>query len=504
MSVGRRPTARALRAELGHPVIDVDGHLTELSPLLRDRIAEEALAVGGPALAARVEATDLTWDEERTNSWSAMSEEARRDVWAPCLAWWGSPALALDRASALLPGLLYERLDELGIDFSVLFPSLATRFPLVRDDEVRRVACRAYNDLTAELFHPYRDRLTPAAILAMATPEEAVAELEHVVGTLGSKVVLLGRTYRDVPSLARACPESAPFAPRVESFGIDSDYDYDPLWRRCAELGVAIAVHQTEQGFGSRRSPSRYVYNHIGAFAAGNESICKSLFLGGVTRRFPSLRFAFLEGGVGWAAGLLCELVSHWEKRNAESIGALDPARTDLGEMERLLGRYGSAPVADRMDRVLAHLRRAQWRPAELDDWRACAIGSIDDFVPLFVEPFFFGCEADDRMNSVAFDGRLNPCGRALRAVFGSDIGHWDVTDMGGVLVEAHELVEEGLLSAGDFGDLVFANPVRFLAGANPRFFEGTPCAAAAAEVLGHPGEAAATGSEGGRSGRGR
>ena len=30
------------------------------------------------------------------------------------------------------------------------------------------------------------------------------------------------------------------------------------------------------------------------------EAVCKALFMGGVTRRFPALKFAFLEGGVGW------------------------------------------------------------------------------------------------------------------------------------------------------------------------------------------------------------
>jgi hypothetical protein len=36
-----------------------------------------------------------------------------------------------------------------------------------------------------------------------------------------------------------------------------------------------------------------------------------SLFFGGVTRRFSDLRFAFLEGGVGWACTLLGDLVDH-------------------------------------------------------------------------------------------------------------------------------------------------------------------------------------------------
>jgi hypothetical protein len=56
--------------------------------------------------------------------------------------------------------------------------------------------------------------------------------------------------------------------------------------------------------------------------------------------------------------------------------------------------------------------------------------------------------------------------------MFASDIGHWDVPDARGVLPEAWELVEDGLLSPADFraftydnarrlwGDSLFANTV--------------------------------------------
>ena len=50
-----------------------------------------------------------------------------------------------------------------------------------------------------------------------------------------------------------------------------------------------------------RNSPTNFTYNHIGHFADAGHAAAKGIFLGGVTRRFPELRFAFLEGGVGWA-----------------------------------------------------------------------------------------------------------------------------------------------------------------------------------------------------------
>ena len=70
-------------------------------------------------------------------------------------------------------------------------------------------------------------------------------------------------------------------------------------------------------GWGSRRSISNYMYNHIGSFGASMEALCKSLFLGGVTRRFPQpSASACWKVASAWACSLFADLVSHWEKRN--------------------------------------------------------------------------------------------------------------------------------------------------------------------------------------------
>jgi hypothetical protein len=109
-----------------------------------------------------------------------------------------------------------------------------------------------------------------------------------------------------------------------------------------------------------------------------------------------------------------------------------------------------------------------------LDDFSACGASGPADLVALFVDNFFFGCEADDRMNALAFNRGQNPAGTQLNAIFGSDIGHFDVLDMAEVLPEAYELVEAGLIDEDDFRRFVFENPAKLWAEANPRFFRGT------------------------------
>ena len=51
-------------------------------------------------------------------------------------------------------------------------------------------------------------------------------------------------------------------------------------------------------------------------------------------------------------------------------------------------------------------------------------------------------------------------------------------------LREAHELVDEGLISKDNFRDFTFANAVHLWGTQNPKFFEGTAVAKAAAAEL--------------------
>ena len=147
------------------------------------------------------------------NSHSLTPEErvARRATRAP---WWALPTKnTLDRATATFPKLLHERLDQTGIDFAVLYHG-GLGAPHIREDELRRATCRAFNTFHADIFREYSDRLTPAAIIPMHTPREAIEEIEHAVKTLGLKVDHDGgacapsdsRGRRDGAASARAMP----------------------------------------------------------------------------------------------------------------------------------------------------------------------------------------------------------------------------------------------------------------------------------------------------------
>jgi predicted TIM-barrel fold metal-dependent hydrolase len=468
-------TSRQIREHLDHPVIDVDGHLVEYLPPLRDYVKQ----IGGSKFELRI------LDEHHPID---PAGEALKQTRAPGV-WWPLPTKnTLDRATSALPKLLHERLDEIGLDFTVLFNTTMPRVEVHRagqrgesdyrsnrDPEVEQIKTRAFNAFRADLCRDYADRMTPAASIPMNTPEIAIEELEYAIQVLGLKAVTIRSLRRPLPSLEKSHPELFPSIFWLDSFGLDSPYNYDPFWAKCVELQVPILCHGGSFGWTGRNSPTNAVYNHIGHSADGNEALCKSLFLGGVTRRFPALRVAFLECGVAWAYRVYCDLIDRWHKRNKNAIQNYNPALLDRELFVDLHRRYGDARVQTYLSEVL-EVSTSVHSPVATppDDFGLAGIESPEEIRDLFIPNFFFGCEADDPTNALAFDDARLPFGVHLNAVLSSDIGHWDVPDMSKVIVEAYEQVETGRLSREDLRAMTFTNAVDLLAGANPTFFAGT------------------------------
>ncbi|MCH8190088.1 MAG: amidohydrolase, partial [Chloroflexi bacterium] len=95
----------AIRARLDHPVIDSDGHMVEFLAPIEDYVK----AIGGSKFAVSF--------PRAVQRMVGESDEERRRRGGICPPWWNLPAKnSLDRATAALPKLMYERLDEMGID----------------------------------------------------------------------------------------------------------------------------------------------------------------------------------------------------------------------------------------------------------------------------------------------------------------------------------------------------------------------------------------------------
>src|ERR1700745_1208262 len=114
----RYPTRSAeIRARVGHPIIDSDGHVVEFEPALLDYIRD----AGGNKILERYK---TALDTAFYFRWNHASIQERREFRMPRPVWWPYPTKnTYDRATAALPKLLYQRLDEMGLDFTWLNPS---------------------------------------------------------------------------------------------------------------------------------------------------------------------------------------------------------------------------------------------------------------------------------------------------------------------------------------------------------------------------------------------
>jgi predicted TIM-barrel fold metal-dependent hydrolase len=471
--------AAEIRKELGHPVIDGDGHWMEPIPVFLEYLSE----VGGPGAVDRMRALWHQSDDWYHSTWEERQRRRLRRT-----IWWGVTTNTLDKASALLPALLNERLPELGIDFAIMYPSFGLTLNGVTDDDLHAATARAYNRMTADMFGPYRDRFAPVAILPAHTPQQAIEELEYAVGELGYRAIMLkGNQERVIPAAADGI-DARKAAWYCDNIALDSPYDYDPFWQRCVDLGVAVTQHAGSPRWSDRASISNFTYNHVGHFAESNHAFARGVFLGGVPQRFPRLNFGFMEGGVSWACQMYADLLAHWEKRRR--AGLQQPSDTDVAELRRLIGKYGDDRLNASADGIINSLDAFRpeasieelSRPEHVfDDFEAAGITSKRDVGAVFEQNFYFGCEADDPATMWAFDPRL---GARLHPVFSSDFTHFDVPDFEEVIPEAYELVEKGFVNEQDFKEFTFTNAARLHTANNPEFFKGTVVEQAVVEEL--------------------
>lgn len=405
---------------------------------------------------------------------------------------WAAPSgkYTIDRATCMLPRLYAERLEDAGIDFAIVYTTYGISANQVRDAEMRQVLARSLNTLYAEMFDDVKDRMTPSAVVPTWSPEEAIAELDHAVNTLGLKTITISGEVRDaIPEVAAVDPDLGALTQRITSICMEprDGQDYDPFWQRCMELGVLPAGHSGAQKTQRRQSPDCYSFNRLGTFSVGNEFFARALFFSGVLKRFPRLNFAFLEGGVAWASQLYNDLMEIYEKRNIDWIYEhQDPSKLDVALMEEMFDRFGHLPYMTRekwrANQDLPQSRRDDDRPK--NDFEASGVTSQEDIRDQFIPNFYYGAEADDTMTALAFDTRLNHFGARLKAVFSSDIGHWDVPDMSKVLHEAWEMVERETINEDDFRAFVFENAAEMHAQMNPDFYKGTAVEGAVAKFM--------------------
>ena len=130
----------AVRARLDHPIIDSDGHQVEFGPIFLDFLKE----VGGAAVAERYK-SGTGIDPIFAGGWRELTPAQRNDRRAMRPTWWACPARnTRDLATATFPKLFHERMPEMGLDVSVIYPTrVCSRFRFLMRRSAARPAARS-------------------------------------------------------------------------------------------------------------------------------------------------------------------------------------------------------------------------------------------------------------------------------------------------------------------------------------------------------------------------
>jgi len=207
-------TPEEIRKGLTHPVIDGDGHWVEYAPVFAEQIRKVTGDLG---------ANGFLQSQRRGPDSLSMTPGQRAERGVAMEGFWGRQSTnTRDRATAMMPRMLYDRLDELGIDFGIVYPTAGLGIPRIADDVTRRAVIRGFNVVTHEYFKDLGDKLTPAAVIPVHTPDEAIEELTFVTKQLGAKVCMFGSGVRRPILHAKGAPaDLTRYAQGVDQLGLD-------------------------------------------------------------------------------------------------------------------------------------------------------------------------------------------------------------------------------------------------------------------------------------------
>ena len=240
------------------PVFDGDGHVLETDAEL-DRYYEGSWANSRRLAGLTIFPSLDGW----SRSVQISEEDTNRRYWHTDAAVWG------------------DILDRMGLEGSVLYPTIGLAYGLMREVDFATATATAYNNWLEAEYTRKDGRLYGVGMMPIENPEGAVAELKrcrakrkNFVAMLLPSVTASGKTYGD-PS-------------------------FWPVYEEAERQNMPLALHGAPSvGFG---------FDHFRPFAkvhALEHPVplfiqLTDMMFSGVFEDFPRLKVAFLEGGSSW------------------------------------------------------------------------------------------------------------------------------------------------------------------------------------------------------------
>ena len=276
-------------------LISTDDHVVEHPKVWSDRLPARLRDVG-PRIVE--EGGAQVWDFEGRRypqiGLNAVAGRSREEY-----------GLEPTRYDEMLPGCYDPRarvldMDRDGVQAQLCFPSFpkfsGTVFLQADDKELSLLCVRAYNDFILEEWCGAAPaRLIPLVILPLWDVRLAAAEVERCAA-LGAKAV----SFVENP---------APLG--LPSFHTDA---WDPVFAAAQEADLPLCMHFGSSGQSPKTADDAPFPVTIALFGCNSMYTTADLLFSPVFHKFPRLKVALSEGGIGWVPYMLERIDYTWDR----------------------------------------------------------------------------------------------------------------------------------------------------------------------------------------------
>lgn len=175
-------------------------------------------------------------------------------------------------------------MDDLSLDVSIITPTMNLYHGLLGNREVANALARAFNDYIVDEWLDYdSSKFKSGVLVPVHDPEVAAEEIDR---------------HGDEDGIVGVCLN--PLGPE-KALG---DERYDPIYEAAERHDLTIIMHGAATTHSSYPNQTNYFHKFLEVHTISHifqqMTQVVSLLSRGVVERFPDLRFACLEAGLGW------------------------------------------------------------------------------------------------------------------------------------------------------------------------------------------------------------
>ncbi len=212
-------------------------------------------------------------------------------------------------------------MDLAGIWGSLCFPSMVAgfagaRFAEAQDQEFGLAAMRAWNQWHNEAWvGAYPDRFIPQQVTWLRDPEIAAKEIY-----LNAERGFTSLSFPEMP----------------EKLGLPSIYTgyWDPVMRACEETGTVLSLHVGSASSVVTGSSDAIAEVVTSLFFVGSIITTSDWLFSKIPVRFPNLKIAISEGGIGWVPALI-DRIEHCSRYREYTGGWMDMDLSPIDVLRR-------------------------------------------------------------------------------------------------------------------------------------------------------------------------